>query len=133
MQRYFIIGTDTGCGKTYVTCQKLKRDPHAIAIKPVESGGTEDSDLLKKYQPHYTKPLSLYSFKPAISPHLAAESVQKIITFDALDAFCDIKHFSSHAYNTLLIETSGGLMCPLNRTQTWLDYLVYQKAPVIFI
>jgi dethiobiotin synthetase len=131
MQRYFMIGTDTDCGKTYVTCELLKRATNTVAIKPIESGGTSDADRLAKYQPHYTKPLSLYNFEPAISPHLAAQSADQTITFDALDKFCDMQDYSS--YQTLLIETTGGIMCPLNHTHTWLDYLVHAKASVIFV
>ncbi len=131
MQRYFIIGTDTGCGKTYVTCKLLKRFNQAVAIKPIESGGTADADLLATHQPDYTNPLSLYQFAPPISPHLAAAEAKQEITFDALDNFCNPQNFTD--YQTVLIETTGGLMCPLNHTQTWLDYLAYQKAPVIFI
>ena len=48
-----------------------------------------------------------------------------------VDAFCHAPELST--YQTLFIETSGGLMCPLNATQTWLDYILHAKAPVIFI
>lgn len=131
MQRYFIIGTDTDCGKTYVTCQLLQYFKHALAIKPVESGGTADAEQLATYQPHYTSPLACYRFKPAISPHIAAAQSQQTIAFDTLDAFCNAPELS--AYQTLFIETSGGLMCPLNTDQTWLDYIKHAKIPVIFV
>ncbi|MCH9757222.1 MAG: dethiobiotin synthase [Gammaproteobacteria bacterium] len=131
MQRYFMIGTDTDCGKTYVTCQLLKQLDNAIAIKPIQSGGTEDADLLAKHQPHFAGPLSLYTFKPPIAPHIAAAQVSENITFDALDAFC---HTPTHTQaKTLLIETTGGLMCPINQTQTWLDYIIHSQIPVIFV
>jgi dethiobiotin synthetase len=130
MQTYFIMGTDTDCGKTYVTCQLLNCLDDAIAIKPIASGGMEDAELLAKHQAHYTKPLSRWSFKPAISPHLAAAQAGESITFDALDAFCNAQ---TSTHKTLLIETTGGLMCPINNTQTWLDYLVHAQAPVIFV
>ncbi|MDF1678223.1 MAG: dethiobiotin synthase [Legionellaceae bacterium] len=131
MSTYFIIGTDTECGKTYVTCQLLQHLGDAIAIKPIQSGGTEDSDALMKHQPNYKAPICLYHFTPPISPHIAASKAGKTIRFDALDTFC-----SAHAVRTqksLLIETTGGLMCPINSTQTWLDYIVYTKKPVIFV
>lgn len=131
MPRYFIIGTDTDCGKTYVTCQLLKQLKHVRAIKPVASGGTGDADELAKHQPHGDEPLSRWSFEPAIAPHLAAQQAGETITFDALDAFCDGARFPEST--TLLIESAGGLMCPLNQTQTWLDYLVHSKIPVILV
>lgn len=126
-----MIGTDTDCGKTYVTCQLLKQLENTIAIKPIESGGTMDTDALKKHQPHYHEPLARYTFAPPIAPHIAAAQANTSITFDTLDAFCN--NPSLDAYETLLIETTGGLMCPLNATQTWLDYIQYTKAPVIFV
>ncbi len=129
MQTYFIIGTDTDCGKTYVTCELLKTLEGVIAIKPIQSGGNEDVDRLTECQPHYHKPLALYSFEPPISPNIAAARANQAISFEALDAFCET-HRSS---NTLLIETTGGLMCPINHKQTWLNYIVHAKKPVIFV
>lgn len=132
MQTYFIVGTDTNCGKTYVTCELLKTLPKSIAIKPLQSGGTEDADELAKHQPFYSKPLALYSFAPPISPNIAAEQAKQPITFDALDAFCETHQ--SLQYNTLLIETTGGLMCPINQeNNTWLDYIVHTKQAVILV
>ncbi len=131
MNTYFIIGTDTDCGKTYVTCQLLQQLEHAIAIKPIQSGGTEDREQLAKHQPHYTHPISHYNFGPAISPHLAAKEANKTITFDGLDAFCSAHQADTH--QTLLIETTGGLMCPINTKQTWLDYIKHAQKPVIFV
>ena len=38
MRRYFITGTDTDCGKTYVTAQLINYFANSVAIKPVASG-----------------------------------------------------------------------------------------------
>ncbi|MDF1646242.1 MAG: dethiobiotin synthase [Legionellaceae bacterium] len=130
MQPYFIIGTDTDCGKTYATCQLLNQLNDAIAIKPIQSGGTEDEALLAQHQPHYTAPLSLHTFIPPIAPHIAAKQASTNITFDALDTFC---HAQPTSHQILLIETTGGLMCPINDNQTWLDYIKHYQAPVIFV
>ena len=131
MQRYFIIGTDTDCGKTYVTCQLLKQLENAVAIKPIESGGTADSGQFSSHQPWHHAPLSRYVFEPAIAPHIAAAKANTPITFDALDNFCSALELAP--YKTLLIETTGGVMCPLNATQTWLDYVKHTKTPVILV
>ncbi len=131
MPRYLIMGTDTDCGKTYVTCQLLKNLPNTIAIKPVQSGGAEDTDAIKHHQPHWDGALSRWSFEPPIAPHLAAADVGETISFDALDDFCDARHYPQTS--NLLIETSGGVMCPLNDSQTWLDYAAHSQIPVIFV
>lgn len=131
MQTYFMIGTDTDCGKTYVTCQMLRTMADSIAIKPIQSGGTEDVQNLSAAQPHYQATLSRYSFAPPIAPHIAAAQVGEEITFKALDSFCDTH--TAKPYRILFIETTGGLMCPLNAQQTWLDYVIHAQKPVIFV
>ncbi|MDF1683056.1 MAG: dethiobiotin synthase [Legionellaceae bacterium] len=138
MPRYFIIGTDTDCGKTYVTCQLLKHlnqsHQQALAIKPIASGGRGDIDALNQYQDPGTHSIYRWLFEPAIAPHLAAEQANQMISFEQLDTFCDIKQDSKHPNTqTLLIESAGGLMCPLNTTSTWLDYLEHSKIPVILV
>lgn len=135
MPRYFIIGTDTDCGKTYVTCQLLKHlngsHQQALAIKPIASGGAGDIHALNQHQDPGAHAICRWSFEPAIAPHLAAEQANQTISFDALDAFCHPKQYTNT--QTLLIESAGGLMCPLNTTSTWLDYLEHSKIPVILV
>ena len=135
MPRYFIIGTDTDCGKTYVTCQLLKHlnqsHQQALAIKPIASGGRGDIDALNQHQDPGTQPIFHWLFEPAIAPHLAAEQASQVISFDALDTFCDAKQYTNT--QTLLIESAGGLMCPLNKNLTWLDYLEHSKIPIILV
>jgi len=135
MPRYFIIGTDTDCGKTYVTCQLLKHlnqsHQQALAIKPIASGGSGDIDVLNQHQDPGAHAIFRWLFEPAIAPHLAAEQTNQAISFDKLDAFCNTKQYSN--ITTLLIESAGGLMCPLNTTSTWLDYLIHSQIPVILV
>lgn len=46
MQQYFVTGTDTGVGKTTVSCYLLKamaQEGHStLALKPVATGGGEN-------------------------------------------------------------------------------------------
>ena len=50
MQRYVIIGTDTDCGKTYVTCALLQyfksKQNKVLGIKPVATGCEMQEGLL---------------------------------------------------------------------------------------
>ncbi len=143
MKRYFIIGTDTDCGKTYVTCQLLdyfkKRGKRAQAIKPVASGCIEqDGQLisqdvlhLQHHNSHNHHPICRWLFKPPISPHLAAEEAGQFISAQAIADFCNDPAFSDNDY--LLIESAGGLMSPLNNIETWLDVLLLSQIPVIFV
>ncbi len=143
MKRYFIAGTDTDCGKTYVTCQLLDylqaRCQQAIAIKPVASGCieqdgqlvSEDVCHLQRHNGYVQQPICCWRFKPPISPHLAAEKVGQVISAQAVADFCDDSAFSDGDY--LLIEGAGGLMTPLNHQETWLDFLIAGQIPVILV
>lgn len=143
MKRYFIIGTDTNCGKTYVTCQLLhhlqKNNKKAMGIKPVasgciEKGGqliNEDVISLQRYNDSPEKQISPWCFKPPISPHLAAAEVGRVISAQQVANFCFDDTFADNDY--LLIESAGGLMSPLNDQETWLDVLSYSRIPVVLV
>lgn len=142
MKRYFITGTDTNCGKTYVTCELLRhmreRSVSAHAIKPVASGLSRVEDgWVNEDELHLLKannnPLdvTLWTFRQPISPHLAASQEQVAITLEALVQFSFSASFEHLEY--LFIEGAGGLMVPLNETHTWLDYLKLCRIPVILV
>ena len=143
MKRYFITGTDTDCGKTYVTCQLLDyfkaRDKRVVAIKPVASGCLEqDGQLisedvlnLQRHNDNSKQQRSPWRFKSPISPHLAAEEVGESISAEAIADFCFDPSFTDFDY--LLIEGAGGLMAPLNYNETWVDFLLCSQIPVILV
>lgn len=143
MKRYFIIGTDTDCGKTYVTCQLLdyfkKGDKRALALKPVASGCaelngqliSEDVLHLQRHNSDSHQQICQWLFKPPISPHLAAEQVSQFVSAQGVADFCNQSSFVNTDY--LLIESAGGLMSPLNNNETWLDVLLLTQIPVIFV
>ena len=141
MKRYFITGTDTDCGKTHVTCHFIedykRQDQRVLGIKPVASGCFEEggqlfSDDVTRLQAHNPQPhqsICHWLFKPPISPHLAANEVNQVITADAILDFCDT--FTD--LDTLLIEGAGGLMAPLNDSETWLDFLIHSQIPAVVV
>lgn len=143
MRRYFITGTDTDCGKTYVTCQLvdfLKANNHeVIALKPVASGCIEEkgellSEDVLRLERHLSREsltISKWRFKPPISPHLAARAVGQSVSAKDIIDFCESPMFD--AYDDQLIEGAGGLMAPLNDDETWLDFLIQSQYPVILV
>lgn len=143
MKRYFITGTDTDCGKTYVTCQLLnyfKREHLRVAaIKPVASGCVEQdgqlmSEDLLHLQHHNGSTLQQicpWRFPLPISPHLAAKEAGQSVSSQAVVAFCNDNAFGDLDY--LLVEGAGGLMAPLNDNETWLDVLSSSHMPVILV
>ena len=120
MKRYFITGTDTDCGKTYIMCALLKlaqqQGRSAIGLKPVSSGChfsngklvSEDASLIQQYAPASLDICHWY-FLPPISPH------------------------SFSAFDEIYIEGAGGLMAPLNDSETWIDFAKQADLEVILV
>jgi dethiobiotin synthetase len=143
MKIYFITGTDTDSGKTYISCQLLdyfkQQNKRALALKPVASGCHEKDGLLQSedvlnLQKHNLDPslkINGWQFAPAISPHIAAKQVNCRLSLQDIADFCFDEQFSQVDY--LLIEGAGGLMAPLNEEETWLDFLKLTQIPVILV
>lgn len=143
MNRYFITGTDTDCGKTYVSCRLLAhwRDKNlqAQALKPVASGcvwqqGQWHSEDVLQLQAHNASPelaINRWQYDIAGAPHLLAEKAGERLSAKDINAFCQQPQFAS--FDKLLVEGAGGLMMPLNLQETWLDFLRLSGMPVIFV
>lgn len=143
MKRYVIIGTDTNCGKTYVTCQLLAhlkaKGSRAMAIKPVASGVVEkegrlvneDVARLQEYNGALEPAICSWVFNDPVSPHLAAKVVGQHVSAGEVVAFCESSKFQDTDY--LFIESAGGLMSPLNDDETWLDVLLKSRIPVLLV
>lgn len=130
----FICGTDTNVGKTIVSSVLLKEfsDHKKIRYwKPVQTG-PKDEDLItvRKFSEVQNLDLpGLYHFKEPLSPHRAAELENKAIDLSQIvNAYT--KHHRSY---DLIIEGAGGLLVPLNRKTTWLDFLILSKLPVVLV
>ncbi len=135
-QAFFITGTDTGVGKTYIACkliqQYVAQGYKVVGMKPVAAGCEfidgewVNDDVLKleaasnvKATRALTNP---YSFKEPIAPHIAADLTGKTIeisvikqAFDALSQLADI----------VIVEGAGGFLVPLNDTEKLADLAMY--------
>jgi dethiobiotin synthetase len=142
MKRIFITGTDTDCGKTYVLCQWLaslhQQNRKAIGLKPVASGCVESkgqliNDDAVRIQQANSHDLAIcqWKFCPPIAPHIAAEKVGQSMSAKQIAQFCADKSFS--AYESILIEGAGGLMAPLNYTETWIDFIKEAQLEVLLV
>ena len=143
VKTFFITGTDTGCGKTYVTCQLLNYlhslGHSALALKPVACGliqkngrwVSEDVLLLEQHNQNAADDICRWQFKAPVSPHIAAAREGKALSIKDIADFCSASHFPKLDY--LLIEGAGGLMVPLNPQETWLDFLRLTAMPVILV
>ncbi len=135
MKRWFITGTDTEIGKTYVACALVRwlvSQGHRVAgMKPVASGcertneGLRNEDALALMTaanvvvPYET--VNPFAFEPAIAPHIAAAEAGQSIDIEKINAAANtIK--ADH----LVIEGVGGWCVPLGG-----DRLLGELAKVI--
>ena len=141
---FFITGTDTGVGKTLVTCALLEafaeQGRKVIGMKPVAAGcdpapdgmQCEDVVLLQKHS-NVTAALKLvnpYAFAPPVAPHIAAEQSRTEISLDLISAnFKTLQTMS----DVVLVEGVGGFMVPLNASQTTADLAIKLALPVIMV
>ena len=135
-----VTGTGTEVGKTVVTgllAQYLGKNHDVITQKWVQSGNTQNPDIAihdqytkSSYPDHIQALRQVYTFKAPMSPHLAAQLEGKTINTQhlihattALSQHCD----------TVLLETSGGIMVPLNKNETTGDIVAKMGIPTIVV
>ena len=139
MKRYFITGTDTDCGKTYVTTQLLNYFPKSKAIKPLACGCFEiDNQLVSLDALQIQKKCNLtleeinpWRFKSAVSPHIAAKKEGVSVSAKELSDYClGLKCIDT---DLLFIEGAGGVLVPINDEETWIDFLNITEIPVLLV
>lgn len=133
----FIIGTDTGVGKTVVTgAYSAWLNANGVrcgAFKPLEAGrGRGDSKFLKKMagMNEPLRDINPYYFKEPLAPGIAAERGKKKISFTKIKKALQKLLIK---YDLVLIEGAGGLLAPINHLQTNLDLIKFLKCPVLVV
>lgn len=144
MAGLFITGSDTGVGKTHISCQlitELRRRGHTVTPrKPVESGCERIDGLLFPSDAYRLLQASQsnnsldqvcpYRFEPAISPQLAARLVQTPLQLSQLEQACT-DHVAPHEF--LLVEGAGGILSPLCEGSLNADLARALGLPVILV
>ncbi|TVP57309.1 MAG: dethiobiotin synthase [Halomonadaceae bacterium] len=142
---FFITGTDTGVGKTTISCGLLSLANSAglrtLAMKPIASGCEQTADGLRNddalaLQACASEPLSYerinpIAMAPAIAPHVAARQAGKSLSADRLAGFC--RGLMMVPGDLLLIEGAGGWRVPLNERETYADVPKALGVPVILV
>ena len=142
---YFIIGTDTNVGKTYVASALVRHfvqlDFQTVGMKPIASGceinkngELINEDVLALNQVSNVKaPLDLinpYRYAPAIAPHIAAHQVGSAISLDVISMA--YKRLTALA-EVVIVEGAGGFLVPLNETETLADLALLLNIPIILV
>lgn len=139
MRRYFITGTNTDCGKTYITKELVRCVPNSTAIKPIASGSVfeegclinSDALALQKITNLPLDKINPWRFVSPISPHIAARYDGKALNIGEIADYCT--SFTSEDNEVLFIEGAGGLCVPLTDEHTWVDFLKLTNIPVILV
>jgi len=123
-----IVGIHTGIGKTVCSAIMIEALEYDY-WKPVQAGDLHatDSMFVQKHTGNTRTKIhdEKYRLAVAASPHWAAELEGVAIDFDEM--------ILPSTDNGLIIETAGGVMSPLNATQTNLDLIGHFNLPVILV
>ena len=143
-QAFFITGTDTGVGKTLITCALLhafaQTGKSVLGMKPVAAGCTftpnglhcDDVAALRAAS-NVNVPrewVNPYALELAVAPHLAAQQADtQIVIAPILNAFRQLQALAE----VIIVEGVGGWLVPFNDTQTSADLAQQLKLPVIMV
>ncbi len=119
MKRYFITGIGTEVGKT-ITSAIVTEALEADYWKPIQAGDLEFSDtdkvksLVRNAKTQYHP--NSFSLNTPMSPHAAA-------TIDGVNMFAKEIKTPLTSNEKLVVEGAGGLLVPINSTETILDLI----------
>jgi dethiobiotin synthetase len=141
MIRIGVTGTDTGIGKTVVTCALAaalrRRGLRVAAMKPVESGAAFDDpgrDGRRLQQAAGDdRPLSVtapIAFPDAVAPLVAARRAGTTIDLDRLDVAI---REASRDRDALLVEGAGGLLVPLTEHVSYNDLFARWHLDLVIV
>ncbi|MGI0119148.1 dethiobiotin synthase [Zooshikella sp. RANM57] len=145
MSVFFIAGTDTEVGKTFISCALLERAGFdglaTAAIKPIAAGcqltaegwQNEDAILLKQCmnEPRSYPEVNPIALQSAIAPHIAALEEKISLTANDIASMC--QRLIKPSTDLTLIEGAGGWRVPLNDSETLADVVKLLNIPVILV
>lgn len=148
-QSYFVIGTDTDVGKTYVASALVQHFVRAgfrtIGMKPIASGcelsqqgdwrqELVNEDVLALCNAGNVKAaldlINPYRFAPAIAPHIAA--MQAGVDMD-LGVIVQAYQQLATLAEVVIVEGAGGFFVPVNATETLADLALKLNIPIILV
>lgn len=137
----FFTGTDTGVGKTYVSTVigkhlKYRENINVGYLKPIESGGIEDTATLKdtlnlEEELNVLNPINL---KNPLSPNVAFEVEEYNISLKEIKNKIK-KSFNllSKKYDYLIVEGAGGVAVPIKDHFLMSDLIKFLDIPSVII
>jgi dethiobiotin synthase len=116
----FVTGTDTGVGKTVLSAALMLRYPEARYWKPIQTGPDDDSAEVRRLSGGQVLDEGIRLPDP-VSPHLAARLAGMTIEIPS----------RARDGAVYIVEGAGGVLVPLNASQTMVDLMARFGLPVI--
>jgi dethiobiotin synthetase len=140
----FVTGTDTGVGKTLVTCALLHAyaacGRRVVGMKPVASGARRTADglrnddveqILAAGNVRAPRPLvNPYCFELPVAPHIAAHDARTEIELDRIALAYD---GLTRLADVVVVEGIGGFYVPLNASENTSDLARRLGLPVLLV
>ena len=141
---YFITGSDTGVGKTYIACEVIRQlRENNIDIetrKPAESGcetsprgelTCPDGQALQlaNNNRETIERITAYRFRAALAPHRAARLEGRQLYLEQLLDACEL----DNPANLLVVEGAGGFYSPLAENALNADLATKLQLAVIIV
>lgn len=132
---FFITGTDTNVGKTYVTkliIESLRAEgKFAVGFKPVSCGDRDDATILAAASGNLPlDEVNPLHFSSGVAPHVAALLENKTINPSEIVASY---HTISEKYDPVIVEGAGGWEVPITETYFVSDFAKDLNLPVILV
>src|SRR5262249_43022913 len=126
MKGLFVTGTDTGVGKTVLSAALLLRYRGLAPLrywKPIQTGIERDNDTAEVRRLAAAGDAEILDdgirLQSPVPPHLAAKWAGATIELDALR-----RHVLRENDSAWIIEGAGGVLVPVNNTQTIADLIL---------
>lgn len=135
MKGLFVTGTDTGVGKTVAAAALMHRFRGVGPLrywKPIQTGIEIDDDTETVRRLGACSEEELFTqgvrLPKPVSPHLAAQWAGQRIDLAELRGLV-----GNDDTTTWIVEGAGGLLVPINETQTMADWIEYLALPVLVV
>ena len=131
----FITGTDTGVGKTVASAAVLHRYRGTAPLrywKPIQTGIEQDDDTQEVRRLAACADHEIFTdgvrLPRPLSPHLAAQCAGQTIDLGVL--FASLPTAEDTRW---IVEGAGGLLVPINDSQTMVDWIALLGLPVLVV
>ena len=138
---FFVTGTDTGVGKTHVTCALLHATRQqgwtAVGMKPIAAGIEADGrndDVVQLLAASSVQPplewVNPYLYAPPIAPHIAAAEVGRPISIEVIRQALERLRTVAEV---VWVEGVGGFRVPLDARTDTADLAQALALPVVLV